>query len=244
MTASPAPSTLRLFVTATGTEIGKTVVTSQIVRQLRARSVAVEALKPVASGVDPGALAESDPGRILTALDRPVTEAEVDAICPWRFAAPLAPDEAARVEGRPPLELEPIVRFCRGSNGAEVSIVEGVGGVRVPVGSRFTVIDWILGLEARAVVVGGTYLGSISHLLSALDSLRSTGVPVAGVVLSQSAEEPMPVERTCAALAPFLDGIPLVVLPRLERPFEELGPDLLGPLGLPGAPAVEGPGPA
>ena len=80
-----------LFVTATGTEIGKTLVTAALCHQLRGAGRPVRALKPVLSGYDPATLAESDPGVLLASLGEAVTEDAVARITPWRFAAPLSP---------------------------------------------------------------------------------------------------------------------------------------------------------
>lgn len=222
----------RLFVTATGTEIGKTVITAQLARQLGARGHRVEALKPVASGVDPADLDASDPGVLLRALGRPVTLANLDAICPWRYEAPLAPDQAAERAGRSPVRLEEIIRFCQAPRAADVVLIEGVGGARVPIGVTTTVLDWIRGVSAAALVVSGTYLGCISHLLTTVDSLRAGDIPIAGIVLNRSVDEPMPVDETQAAIAPFVGDTPLVVFPRLVDPLSDDAPDLVGALGL------------
>jgi len=85
-----------IFITATGTDIGKTFVAAGLIRHWRAAGRTVEALKPVVTGFDPAAAAASDPGVLLTALGRPVTPAEIDSLAPWRFTAPLSPDMAAR----------------------------------------------------------------------------------------------------------------------------------------------------
>src|SRR3546814_6253389 len=89
-----------LFITASGTDVGKTVVTALLARQLRARGQTPDVLKPVLSGFDPATRATSDAGVLLSALDLPVTEAALDRMSPWRFRAPLSPDMAAAREGR------------------------------------------------------------------------------------------------------------------------------------------------
>ena len=90
------------FVSATGTDIGKTFVARGLIRALRARGRNVAALKPVVSGFEPSEAAGSDSGLLLAALGRPVTLDAISEISPWRFAAPLAPDMAAAREGRAP----------------------------------------------------------------------------------------------------------------------------------------------
>lgn len=216
-----------LFITATGTDIGKTVISAHLVHQLRRAGRPVLGLKPVASGVRGDALEASDPGRLLAAMGRPVDTASLDAICPWRFEAPLAPDTAAARAGRA-LGFDGLVRFVRERAAESEVLVEGVGGVRVPLARQHTVCDWMTALGFPAVVVTGSYLGAISHLLSALDSLRAAEIPVRAVVVNRSAEEPMPPAEMLEAAAPWLGDLPTLVFPRLPEPFDlTAGPDLV-----------------
>ena len=82
---------VRAFVAGSHTDIGKTHVGCALIRAARARGLSAEALKPVASGFDPADWADSDPGRLLAALGRPLDLAHLEPMTPWRFAAPLAP---------------------------------------------------------------------------------------------------------------------------------------------------------
>src|SRR5579864_6359772 len=103
-----------IFISATGTGVGKTLVTAGLIRHCRARGEAVDALKPVVSGFDPAMLAASDPGVLLAALGRPLTLDEACRISPWRFAAPLSPDMAAAREGRA-IDFAELVKACSGA---------------------------------------------------------------------------------------------------------------------------------
>ena len=89
-----------IFITATGTDTGKTFVAAGLIRHWRGAGRTVEALKPVVTGFNPATAAASDPGVLLAALGRPVTPTEIERIAPWRFAAPLSPDMAAQRENR------------------------------------------------------------------------------------------------------------------------------------------------
>ena len=221
-----------LFVTATGTEIGKTLVAAALCRELRAEGRPVRALKPVLSGYDPAALAGSDPGVLLASLGEAVTEESVAEITPWRFAAPLSPDMAAAREGRR-LDLAEIVAFCRAASGDPL-LVEGIGGAMVPLDDAHTVLDWIAALEAPALVVAGSYLGTISHTLTTLAAMRGRGVTVAGLVISESPESPVPPAETAATIARHAGPLPVAILPRLPAgpdPWRHATP-LLEPLGL------------
>ncbi|NKB57258.1 MAG: dethiobiotin synthase [Alphaproteobacteria bacterium] len=208
------------FITATGTEIGKTFVTTLLCRQLRTQGLTVRVLKPVLSGYEPEQAAESDSGLILEALGKPITEAAVDAITPWRFGAPLSPDMAAAREGRE-IDFDALVKFCQ--PGAEDRLlIEGVGGAMVPLTETETVLDWIVSIGAPAIVVAGSYLGTISHTLTTVCAIESRGGVIAGVVVSESAEAPVPLSETVDTIARFLPGLPVVALPRGETEAPDL----------------------
>ncbi len=202
-----------LFVTGTGTEIGKTLVAAALCHELRTQGRAVRALKPVLSGYDPAAREESDPGVLLASLGEPVTEVAVAAIAPWRFSAPLSPDMAAAREGRS-LVLDEIVAFCRAADGDPL-LVEGIGGAMVPLDGRHTVLDWMAALGAPALVVAGSYLGTISHTLTTLAAMRGRGVEVAGLVISESVESPVPPAETAEAINRHAGPLPIALVPRL-----------------------------
>ena len=221
-----------LFVTATGTEIGKTLVTAALCHELCAAGRRVRALKPVLSGYDPAGLAESDPGVLLASLSEPVTEEAVADITPWRFAAPLSPDMAAAREGRR-LDLADIVGFCRTQDGDPL-LIEGIGGAMVPLDERHTVLDWIAALGAPALVVAGSYLGTISHTLTTLAVIRARGIAVAGLVISESPESPVPLAETAEAINRHAGPLPTVLVPRLPAgpaPWRKV-PPLARPLGM------------
>ena len=214
------PNARALFVTAAGTEIGKTLVTAALVYQLREAGRPVRALKPVISGLEEDALAGSDSGLILAALGREVDAAAVAEISPWRFRAPLSPHMAAAAEGRE-IDFSALVGFCRAEAEAsaasgEILLIEGVGGAMVPVTTRQTVLDWMAALGLPAVLVGGSYLGALSHTLTAARALDSAGIAVAATVISESAENSVGLEPTVETLRGFLPGTPVVPLPRIR----------------------------
>lgn len=188
-------------------------------RALRRRGRPVAALKPVVSGFDPAAPEGSDPAVLLEALGRPVTPAELAGIAPWRYRAPLSPDMAARAEGRP-LDVDAVLAFCRDAMaGAEGDLlIEGVGGVMVPLDERRTVLDWMAALGLPAVVVAGSYLGTVSHTLTALDVLARRGLAVRALVVSETAGATVPLDATLETLAHFVADTPVLTVPRLGTP--------------------------
>jgi len=206
------------FVTATGTDIGKTFVARGLVRALRAGGRHAEALKPVMSGFEPAEAAGSDAGLLLAALGRPVTEEAIALISPWRFAAPLAPDMAAAREGRS-LEIEELVRFCKAAAasvpGTGVLLIEGAGGLMSPINGGNTNLDWIGRLELPVILVAGSYLGTISHTLTALDAIARRGLTVKYLVISATPGSPVRLDETRDTIARFAPQIDVVALPRL-----------------------------
>jgi dethiobiotin synthetase len=205
-----------IFVSATGTDVGKTFVTTGLIRYFRAQGRAVDAIKPVLSGFDPAALPESDPGALLAALGRPVTIAEAMRISPWRFAAPLSPDMAAKREGRA-IDFAAVTDFCRTAVAARRGhlLIEGIGGIMVPLDQNRTVLDLITQLRLPLLLVAGSYVGTISHTLTALQVLTRRNLDVAAVVVSESTASPASLDETVAAIARFSDSIDVVGIPRL-----------------------------
>jgi dethiobiotin synthetase len=204
-----------IFVTGTGTDVGKTFVTAELIRHLRRAGQAVDALKPVVSGFDPAQAQAGDPGVLLTALGRPVTPAEIERISPWRFSAPLSPDMAARQQNRM-VDFAALIDLCRRSASAQpgVLFIEGVGGAMVPLDERNTVLDWMAALKFPLLVVAGSYLGSISHTLTCLEVLGSRGLVVKALVVSETSNSTVRLPDTIETLVRFASA-PIVALPRL-----------------------------
>jgi dethiobiotin synthetase len=206
-----------IFVTGSGTDVGKTYVSASLVRARRAAGRPVLALKPVASGLsalDAPDFADSDTARLLSAQGLAVTPETVAACSPWRFAAPLAPDMAARAEGRS-LLLAEIVDWCRrriaeAPVGTDI-LVEGVGGLMSPVAEDGTGLDWLLALGCPALLVCGSYLGAISHALTAVEALRARRAPLAGLVLNESPAPAVDLGATADALRRFAGLDPVIV---------------------------------
>ena len=205
-----------LFVTATGTEIGKTFLTAALVRHLRRQGRAVRALKPVVSGFDGTTRSESDPAVLLRALGRSLTDAALAEISPWRFAAPLSPDMAARREGRD-IDFAALVGHCRreiAAVGQDPLLIEGVGGAMVPLTDRETVLDWMAALRVPVLLVAGSYLGTISHTLTTLCTLRGAGLDIRAVVLNETPGSTVPLEETGETITRFAAGVPVLALAR------------------------------
>jgi dethiobiotin synthetase len=205
-----------IFITATGTDVGKTFVAGSLIGHFRQMGRVVEVIKPVVSGFDPTQAATSDPAVLIRALGVPVTPQAIEQISPWRFRAPLSPDLAARREGLT-IDVDEVIAFCQSAidQRQDVLLIEGVGGVMVPLDDQRTILDVMMALRLPVVLVAGSYLGTVSHTLTALDSLYRRDMNVMAIIVSETPGSTMPLDETVAAISRFAD--PVIGLPR-RRP--------------------------
>jgi dethiobiotin synthetase len=208
-----------IFITATGTDIGKTFVAAGLIRHWRAAGRTVEALKPVVTGYDPVNAATSDPGVLLAALGHPVTPDEIERIAPWRFNVPLSPDMAARRENRT-IDFGALVAFSRDAlaTAKGMLLIEGIGGVMVPLDDQCTVLDWMAALNIPVVLVAGSYLGSLSHTLTSLEALRRHHLVIKALVVNETPGSTVPMMDTVATLQRFSASTAVVALSRSPVP--------------------------
>lgn len=174
-----------LFITGTGTGVGKTYTAALIARSLRAAGKRVGVYKPVASGCEmrDGSLASSDAIALWVASGRPGT---LEQVCPQRFAAPLAPHLAARAEGGrvDSKLLRDGVAFWQESS--DIVLVEGAGGLMSPLSDEDYNADLAAEFGFPLVVVSANILGTINATLQTLitASTYCEGLEVAGIVLN------------------------------------------------------------
>jgi dethiobiotin synthetase len=201
-----------LFVTGTDTGVGKTVVAGAIAQWFARRGSSVAVCKPIATGCERRreGLVSEDAEFLASAAD---ARHPLDQVCPQRFIEPLAPAVAAEREGR---EVDwgiidrAIQQMCVGSG---VMIVEGVGGVMVPLDRKATVLHLAAWLGLPAVVVARPNLGTINHTLLTVAALRSAGVDVAGVVINRyPAENATVAEETNPQAIERWGGVPVLCI--------------------------------
>lgn len=160
-----------VFITATDTGAGKTAVTALLAGSLRAAGLEAAALKPVASGLDAEGNNE-DIAALLTAC----ALSEADAVNLYRLAMPAAPSLAAAAEDRQ-IDPQRLVEWCRQRcEGKRVGLIEGVGGLMVPLTPAYLVRDWLADMpEAETMLVVAARLGAINHALLTLAELERMG---------------------------------------------------------------------
>jgi dethiobiotin synthetase len=202
------------FITGSGTGVGKTFVTCALAWQLRQAGREVRALKPVISGYREED-SSSDTALLLECQGFSPSPEHIGLVSPWRFAAPISADMAASREGGA-VTLEEVIAHCRlHAVAGGYTLVEGIGGAMSPLNASHTVRDWIEAQEFPAILVCGSYLGAISHALTALEALRLRDIAVASMVVSESEEAPVPLEETLESLRRFAGGVPIIAVSRL-----------------------------
>jgi dethiobiotin synthetase len=202
-----------IFITATGTNVGKTQVVASLIRHLRQFGRTVEAIKPIVSGYDSARAATSDPGVLIAALGLPFSPESIERISPWRFRAAVSPDLAARYEGRS-IDVDGVVAFCQSAieRHRDVLLIDGVGGIMVPLDDSRTILDVMMALRLPLILVAGSYRGAVSHTLTALDSLFRRGMNVLATIVDETPDSTEPLDEVVASIARFTE--PVIGLPR------------------------------
>jgi dethiobiotin synthetase len=198
MIDKPTPG---LFITGTDTGVGKTHVAAMIVRTLVAAGHRVGVYKPIASGCQGdshGKLTSDDAVALWEAAGRP---GELDRVCPQCFAAPLAPHQAARAEGRT-VDVDLLrAGFDYWREQSDIVVVEGAGGLFSPLTDDMLNIDLAAALELPVVVVTANRLGTIHATLATLVAARSHSptLPIVGIVLNDATPDDGDASRTTNA---------------------------------------------
>jgi dethiobiotin synthetase len=195
-----------LFVTGTDTGVGKTLLTASLLFHLRQSGVKALGMKPFCSG----GTADVDLIQAIQGGDPPR-----DEVNPFYFPEPLAPLAAARKRRRR-IRLPQVLRAIgRMERQCECLIVEGSGGLLVPLGEGFNIADLITNLECEVIVVGKNQLGAINHTLLTVEGLRTRGVRLIKVVLMGQARPDSSVQTNAPILNETLANIGVFSLPHL-----------------------------
>jgi dethiobiotin synthetase len=173
-----------LFVTGTDTGVGKTEVACALVSGARAAGLDVGAMKPAESGLAPGQPGDAERLRQAAGGGDPI-----ELVCPYRFGPPLAPAVAARLAGVE-ISLPRILEAARTLAARHAAlVVEGAGGLLVPLTASQTYADLAVALGLPVLVVARAGLGTVNHTALTLEALRARGLSVRGVILNRSGPE-------------------------------------------------------
>lgn len=200
-----------IFITGTDTGVGKTVVTAAVARHLAQRGLSVGVMKPVETGVPDGSHEWTDAYRLRSAAG---LDDLIERISPYQFSKLLAPLAAAREAGKT-IVLQDIVRSVEEMAAHHVvTLVEGVGGVLVPMAPGWDVRDLIQHLGLPVIVVGRSGLGGINHARLTIEALRLRQSQILALVLNESRPVSSAIEweqtRTTQSLLRELSAVPVL----------------------------------
>jgi len=220
-----------VFVTGTGTEIGKTMVAAVLARTLAEDGHSVAVFKPALTGMDEFpeydehaaiAAASDGEGTIENLPDHAILRAAArssqtdDEIAPYRFDPPMSPHLAAGLAG---VEIDPdrVMAAARAAaDGVDAIVCEGAGGLLVPLSPSWTMRSCAVELGYPLVIVSPPGLGSINHTLLTVEAARSVGLKIAAVVLNPWPEDPTPIEADNRETIAVLSGVEVITLPKLD----------------------------
>jgi len=222
-----------IFITATASDVGKTFVAASLIRHLRDMGRQVDAIKPIVEGYDPAQAANSDPGILLAALGLPFSPEAIERIAPWRFRSAISPELAARQEHRG-IDVDEVVAYCETAidRRRDILLIEGVGGIMVPLDEERTMLDVMMALRLPLILVTGSYPATISHTLTALDSLFRRDMTVMATIVSETPGSAVPLDDTVATIGRYTE--PVIGVPRQPRhgaPPSSVFGGLFGPKG-------------
>ena len=215
-----------VFVTGTDTEIGKTIVAAGLVRGFRAMGMDVGVMKPIATGgyrhARPDGGYELRSGDVDQLIEAAESHDDLSLVNPVCFEPPLAPLTAERLVGER-ISLERILAaFTTLRERHDVLVVEGIGGLMVPIRKDYFVADMIKDFELPAVVVARPGLGTLNHTILTVKYARHQGISLLGIIVnharsddrSDAAETNVPILEECS-------GVPVLqVVPHTSRPHD------------------------
>jgi dethiobiotin synthetase len=215
-----------VFVTGTGTEVGKTVVAAAIARTLAEEGKRVTVFKPAVTGLDDfsadgpqsgqiGRFEAHRPDHVVLREAARSTQSD-EEIAPYRYGPPMSPHLAAELSGEE-IEPERLLSVARTSAAsADVLVCEGVGGLLVPLSPTYLVCDLAVDLALPLIIAASPGLGTINHTLLTIEAARTVGLAVAAVVLTPWPEEPGTIEKSNRETIAVLGGVEVEVLPHLD----------------------------
>jgi dethiobiotin synthetase len=215
-----------VFITGTGTDVGKTVVAAVIARSLADEGKRVAVFKPAVTGLDePG---EPDHALLRRAAGSQQSDAE---IAPYCYRPPMSPHLAAELAGEEISPARLLAAARAAAAGADVIVCEGVGGLLVPLTHRYLVRDLAAGLGLPLVIAAPPGLGTINHTLLTIEAARAADLEVQNVVLTPWAQSPTSLEESNRETIAALGQVGVEALPPLDLSSPSSWPRLAPPPG-------------
>jgi dethiobiotin synthetase len=218
-----------VFVTGTGTEVGKTVVAAAIARTLSSDGKRVTVFKPAVTGLENDDV-EPDHALLRRAAGSEQSDGE---IAPYRYGPPMSPHLVADLAGEE-IQPERLLEAARAAAAeAEALVCEGVGGLLVPLAMDYLVRDFAVDLGLPLAIAASPTLGTINHTLLTIEAARSAGLEVTAVVLTPWPEKPSRIEESNRETIAALGEVEVEALPRLDLSSPSSWPPLALPPGRP-----------
>lgn len=212
-----------LFIIGTDTGVGKTYVATGLAAALKQSGMNVGVMKPAETGC-PKRAGQLAPGDALALMKAAGTRDPLSLVNPYRFSKPIAPAVAAYFAGKEISFEKIILAYQKLASRHEFMIVEGAGGLMVPLTSELTYLDLVEALELPVLIVARPGLGTINHTLLTISALLERNVPIAGIVINHATDKKSGLaERTSPAVIEELSGIEILgILPYGSRDFSSL----------------------
>jgi dethiobiotin synthetase len=199
-----------VFVTGTGTEVGKTVAAAAIARAHAAAGERVAVFKPVVSGLDEDG--EADHELLRRAANSRQSD---DEIAPYRYDPPVSPHLAADMAGEE-IDRDRLVAAVRKAAASGFLVCEGVGGFLVPLTREYLVRDFACDVGLPVAIAATPGLGTINHTLLTIEAVRGAGLEVAYVVLTPWPSRPSPMQESNRATIDTTGEVRVLTLPELD----------------------------
>lgn len=197
------------FISGTGTHIGKTYLMQRLLAWDQLHSQDFQALKPVISGwpEQKEEIQHTDTCLLLKSVHQACTLETIEQISPWRYIAPLTPDMAAKAQNET-ICFQELVEFCqcaakKAALAQKTVLIEGAGGLMSPITGCMTNLEWAHALNIPMILVTGSYLGALSHALTAWKALCTLNIPILAMVVNETPGSTVTLEQTCESLRAF-----------------------------------------
>jgi len=213
------------FITGSDTDVGKTYITCEIVRQLRQLNLTLETRKPAESGCELSESGQMIPADGLKLQGANQYREDISRITPFKFRAALAPHRAAKLEGRQ-LLLNHLLNACSLDDSDSTLIVEGAGGFYSPIADDALNADLATRLQLPAIIVINDKIGAVNQALLTIEAIENRGLAIAAVILNQVETKSAANMNNLEDLQPYCDH-PLFVchhqqtLPLIFEPLDQ-----------------------
>ena len=208
-----------IFITGTDTDVGKTFVTAGLANVLKEKGLDVGVFKPLLSGIN----REDETSDTFLLKKMSQTSLTLEEITPFQFREPLAPLVAQRLEGTVPVTLDDVLNHWNLiKQQHDFFLIEGAGGISVPLGESFLVSDLMKALDIPVLIVTRPNLGTLNHTFLTVQYAKKLGLNILGIVINGIRNQPDIVEKTNAELMEEICGVPLLgIIPRIESQSSE-----------------------